>query len=317
MRARASVVPPAVAVPAGAPQQPPGMLYGQRAWALAVAAARRLPAGWLRRATLILVRLYRRLDRRRRRVVERNLAPLLGRAAPDRATELFDEFALKLADLWRFEAGRFPADEFRELLGRDHLTAALAGNRGVLLVTIHLGNWELGATVLARFGRRLLVLTRPEPSSRFTEQRRAHRAALGIDTLVVGDAPFAVLDVIRHLNEAGLVALLVDRPEPSTAVPAEFLGQPILVSRAPAELARATGCLVLPVTIVRGNSGYRAEVLPPMDYDRRALNTAEARARFAGEILRAFEPAVRQHPTQWFHFVDVWNTEAAPPTPRT
>lgn len=286
----------------------PSRLYGPQLWFLAVSLARVCPAPILRLLATSAARLYGRLDRARFEIVARNLAPATqgNAAARDQARALFHEFGRKLVDLWRFEAGRVGPDDLGDLRGRHHLEAALASGRGVLLVTLHLGNWELGATALARFGKRLLVLTRAEPGGRFTEQRRAARARLGIDTLVVGDSPFAFVEVIRRLSEGGLVALLIDRPDAATAVETRFLGRSIDVSRAPAELARAAACTVLPVTIVRVGSGYRAEVLPPVPHDRRALGSASARAQFAGEILRAFEPSVRQHPEQWFHFVPIW-----------
>lgn len=286
---------------------PPGV-YGPRLWAVAVGFCRGWPAGagllrWLLRRA---VGAYRWCDGRRRRVVESNLAPVVGEAAPAVARRLYNAFADKLVDLWRFEAGCLGADAPADLRGRGHFEAAMASGRGVLLVTIHLGNWELGATVLARFGRRLLVITQAEPGDRFTEQRESARAAQGVDTLVVGENPFAFVEVIRRLAEGGLVALLIDRPAASTAVRTTFLERPFEVSKAPAELARASGCVVVPVLVVRGREGYVAEMLAPVEYDRRALGSPEARAAFAGEILRAFEPAVRQHPEQWFHFVPVW-----------
>ena len=37
--------------------------------------------------------------------------------------------------------------------------------------------------------------------------------------------------------------------------------------------------------------------------------TATARIQLTQEILRAFEPAIRQHLTQWFHFVPIWPDE--------
>jgi lauroyl/myristoyl acyltransferase len=46
--------------------------------------------------------------------------------------------------------------------------------------------------------------------------------------------------------------------------------------------------------------------LPQLPYDRRALGERAARIAFTQEILRVFEPLIRQHPEQWFHFVPVW-----------
>ncbi len=289
----------------------PSRLYGPRLWAVAVALTRWLPAGLLHALASTLAGVYRGLDPRRRAIVEANLRPVVGPVrAPAAARALFKAFAGKLVDLWRFEAGVLPASVFGELRGRQHLEAALATGRGVLLVTVHLGNWELGASVLAGFGRRLLVVTQAEPGDRFTARRREARAAQGIETLVVGENPLAFVEVIRRLTEGGLVALLADRPGPSTAATTTFLGCPFQVSRAPAELARAAGCVVLPVYIVQVPGGYLADVLPCLDYDRRTLGAGAERIRFAGEILRAFEPAVRQHPEQWFHFIPVWPPDA-------
>ena len=47
-----------------------------------------------------------------------------------------------------------------------------------------------------------------------------------------------------------------------------------------------------------------------MAYDRRALGNRQERLKFTQEITRAFEPAIRQHPEQWYHFVPIWPRSA-------
>ena len=123
---------------------------------------------------------------------------------------------------------------------------------------------------------------------------------------MVGEDPFAFVEVMRRLQDGGVVALLMDRPAAARAVEVEFFGRPCLASIAAAELARATGCVVLPVFVVREGDGHIARTLAPVEHDRRELGDRAARARFTGRILRAFEPAVRTFSTQWFHFVPVW-----------
>jgi lauroyl/myristoyl acyltransferase len=75
---------------------------------------------------------------------------------------------------------------------------------------------------------------------------------------------------------------------------------------AAAELARASGCALVGVTIVRTGAGYNAHVLPEIVYDRRALGNREARRELTQKIMRAFEPEIRQHLEQWHHFVPIW-----------
>jgi lauroyl/myristoyl acyltransferase len=49
--------------------------------------------------------------------------------------------------------------------------------------------------------------------------------------------------------------------------------------------------------------------LPEIVYDRTAIGNRDARIQLTQEILRAFEPVIRQHLDQWFHFVPVWPDE--------
>src|SRR2546427_11307878 len=116
---------------------------------------------------------------RRREVLIQNLLPVLNddrRAAEDGARKLFRNFALKLTELWRYEA-RLPIDElFAESTGWEHFLAAQKQNRGVLLLTPHLGNWEFGGPLLAKRGYELQVLTLAEPGHGLTGLRQVARA---------------------------------------------------------------------------------------------------------------------------------------------
>ena len=121
--------------------------------------------------------------------------------------------------------------------------------------------------------------------------------------------PFGFIEVIRKLESGATIALLLDRPPPSTAVPVELFGRPFAASMAAAELARASGCALIPVYIPRGEKNYSARVLPAIAYDRAALRDRAVRAELTQQIVRLFEPAIREHLDQWYHFVPVWSRE--------
>jgi len=289
----------------------PSSLYGARLWQTGLALTRLLPKFFLVALAKCSAAIYWRLAARRREIVIQNLLPVLNdrRLAARAARELFAEFTRKLADLWRYESGgafdRWPGD----WNGWEHFTTAHARGKGVLLVTPHLGNWEFGGEFLVEHGHKLLVLTQPEPDPRLTELRQLSRTRRGVETLVVGQDAFAFVDIIRRLQEGATVALLVDRPPAPTAVNVELFGKPFSASIAAAELARASGCAIVPAYIVRQRDGYLAHILPEITYDRAAIGNRAARIRLTQEILRAFEPAIRQHLTQWFHFVPIWPDE--------
>jgi uncharacterized protein len=293
----------------------PSRLYSSVAWQLGCTLARWLPESLLHGLAILAASLFRVLRPARFHIVAQNLQPALNHdpvAARAMARQLFRNFGLKIAHLWAYEAGRPIAHHVGHLEGRDRFFAALQSGRGVLLVSPHLGNWEYGAPLLAQHGIKLMAVTMEEPSPRLTELRRNSRRRWGIETIVIQRDPFAFLEVLRQLESGAAVALLVDRPPAATAVPITLFGRVLEASLAPAELARASGCIVLPVYVIHRQQGYHAAVLPEITYDRRALRQLEARRAFTQEIMRAFEPIIRDHPDQWYHFVPIWRSAATP-----
>jgi predicted RND superfamily exporter protein/lauroyl/myristoyl acyltransferase len=292
-----------------APLSAPSSLYRARVWGHCMAVANRLPQGiayWLSRRA---ADLYWLLAPRRRRVVIENLLPACeGNAAAARleARKLFHQFGVKLVDLWRFEAGRSIEALLGATTGAELVAQLRAQNRGALLLTPHLGNWEFGGPSLTRQGLKLQVITLHEPGERFTEMRQRARERWNIETLVIGKDAFAFVEIIRRLEAGAVIAMLVDRPPPPTAVTVELFGRPFAASVAAAELARASGCALIPVYIPRVNGKYSAHMLPPVNYDRASLRDPRARQQLTQELMRVFEPLIRQHLDQWFHFVPVW-----------
>lgn len=288
----------------------PSSLYRAELWRAGLWIARALPRGTCLRLSRWGAGLYWRLAPHRRQVVRQNLLPALGHdeaKAAAVARRLVDRFAVKLVDLWRYESGLPIEDLFGRTSGWEHLEACLNKEHGVLLLTPHLGNWEFGGPWLARRGVPLHVITLAEPGKNLTQLRRQSRARWNIDTLVIRNDPFAFLEVIRKLEAGAVVALLIDRPPVPTAIDVTLFGRPFPASIAAAELARATGCTLLPVYLPSAGDGYEAHILPPVPYDRASLRDREARRHLTQEILRRFEPVISRHPDQWYHFVPIWN----------
>jgi lauroyl/myristoyl acyltransferase len=99
---------------------------------------------------------------------------------------------------------------------------------------------------------------------------------------------------------------LMDRPPAAGATTIELFGRPFCASISAAELARASGCVLLPVLLPRAGPGYAAQIFPAIDYDRRSLGNSEERRQLTQRIMTAFQPAIREYLDQWYHFVPIW-----------
>jgi KDO2-lipid IV(A) lauroyltransferase len=198
-------------------------------------------------------------------------------------------------------------DEWR---GLEHLAAARAQGRGTIVVTAHLGHWEMGGTVLAMRGFPMTVVTLDEPSSALTRWRDAHRRQLGIKTIAVGpERGFAFLEMREALQRNEAVAMLVDRPYAGSGQPVDFFGARAAFSTAPALLAHHTGAAVLPAFVLfnaRRRYVSLAEPIVPMATAPHVRAVLEENTQ---RIARIFEAIVRQHPEQWFNYVPIWPAE--------
>jgi KDO2-lipid IV(A) lauroyltransferase len=196
--------------------------------------------------------------------------------------------------------------------GEANLAAALAPGNGVIVVTGHLGHWELGGLMLARLGLPLTVVTLEEPSSELTRWREACRRQLGIKTITVGPAhPFAFVEMMQTLRRNELVAMLVDRPSAGSGTCVDLFGHKTAFSSAPALLAQHTGASVLPAFVLHdGQGGYRTMAEPPIPMEIGGDPHATVPAN-TQRIATIFEGIIRRHPEQWFNYVPIWQKDEA------
>ena len=291
----------------------PSSFYRVGLWRLGLAIVRVLPAWLVKGFCVTVAELHFRLGRQRREVVVQNLLPALSGNRPEAektARRLYRNFAAKLVDLWRVEGGAPVRDWLTEPAGLEIIRAARQRGHGILFITLHLGNWEHGGLLLAEAGIELTVLTLAEPDDELTKLRMASRERWKIQTLIIGTDSFAFLEVIKRLQAGAALAISLDRPPMRSGVPVELFGQAFEASAGAAELARASGCALIGVTIVRRRAGFAVKVLPEFTYDRQALGNREARRALTQQILRAFEPQIREDIDQWYQFVPIWPNKA-------
>lgn len=195
----------------------------------------------------------------------------------------------------------FEPDESWAVYERAH-----AKGRGVILVTGHLGNWELGAAYLAARGVPLDVIARRMSNPLFDEYLTGTRSRFGM--VVVHDSD-AVRRTPRSLREGRSVAFVSDQGVKglaSTYVP--FFGRPAKTPRGPAVLALRLGVPVVFVAVVRQpNLKYRM-ILEPVDVvdtGNREHDVDDIVARFTKQLERH----VRAVPEQYFWHHRRWRRQ--------
>ena len=250
-----------------------------------------------------------------RSALRENLRALTGKtggALDALCADNVSHFSRMLADY--FHCGTGDPTRANELLhewrGFEHFENARARGKGIVLVTAHLGNWELGGTLLALRGLPMTVITLEEPSTDHTRGRDQSRQRLGIKTITVGPGhDFAFVEMIQVLRRNEILAMLVDRPYAGTGSNVRFCERAKEFSSAPALLWQHTGAAVVPAFVLLESGGrYISFADAPLDFksheDKRAALVENTQ-----RLATHFETIIRKHPEQWYNYVPIWNSD--------
>lgn len=230
-------------------------------------------------------------------------------ALRQRALATYRSYARDVIDFIR--GLRLSREEARDLFlfdNRETVDELLHAGRGMLLVSAHHGNWEMGGILLRRaYDYPLSVLAMTEASPEANRLRDTIRQTLGIDTISVRQSMDTALQIRRKLSEGQLVALLVDRHVGRDRVPVTLFERQALFLRTPALMAYLTGAPLVPVSLERRDDGrflvhLGAPIFVGRDGDRETL-VQNATQR----VAEAIEARVRARPELWYQFYRYWD----------
>ena len=190
--------------------------------------------------------------------------------------------------------------------GFDHLQKAHEAGKGCLLVTGHLGFFELGGLVMRQLGFPMTALTLPEPSTELTKWRADFRGRWGVKTIVVGNDNFSVIQIVRALNDGAFVASLIDRPYDGTGTEVQLPHGKILFSTAPVLIALLAGCPIIPVGVTLQHDGkYRIEAHEAIHPHWLPEGKKETLIYYTREIAASLVPMFVKAPEQWYHYSEL------------
>lgn len=249
-----------------------------------------------------------------REAILENHAALLGlppwrREVESSALAMLGHHSRSWIDLLRFSA-RPPTDldaVVPSRVGTEHLVSARDAGRGAILLTAHVGNFEIGGFFLGELGLKVAVVYLSDPSPVVERDRKAARDRLGIRSLQM-KSDFSAVKILRSLEEGYFVAIQGDRDYSGTGRTLPFLGRNVSFPVGPFRIAAASGVPLLPVFVLRQEDGsYRTVVEAPIRVEAASRGEREAAERSAMmKFVAILERTVRENGEQWFMFSRFW-----------
>lgn len=195
--------------------------------------------------------------------------------------------------------------------GIEHWNALTGRAGGFILLTGHLGNWEIGSMLPSGSERRTIHVVREgemDPKAQaFVRELLAKRIDGPYVTHFASDDASLGIALLDALREGHIVALQGDRPRTQgKALPMTLFGRPFELPVGPFALARLAGVPILPAFTLRSaRKDYRVVFRPPITVEPAGDRNAALDAA-AGEVARTLETMIRCEPYQWFCFRELW-----------
>jgi KDO2-lipid IV(A) lauroyltransferase len=191
---------------------------------------------------------------------------------------------------------------------RKVLQAAASRGRGVVIVTAHVGNWELFGMSMGRCGiTKANTVARETSDPRVTALLDQFRAASGVRSIWRGRNG-AAKELLRSLRCGEMLGILIDQDTRVQSVFVPFFGRPAATPRAAADLALRTGAAVVCGFCQRAANGRYRIWMQELTFQPSDDREADVRLLTAA-MTRQIEEAIRRAPEQWVWMHRRWKTQ--------
>jgi KDO2-lipid IV(A) lauroyltransferase len=219
--------------------------------------------------------------------------------------ETFQYLARSIFDLYHYNQN---LETVKRLIVLDPTTQLLVrrpefGDRGLMIVGLHISNFDLVLQTLCQLGLRMIVLTIPNPQGgRRMEFEMRRRVGMNIMPASVDTFRTA----LKHLQKGGVVLTGIDRPAPEAGTRPQFFGRPAELPTHHIFLAaKARVPVMIIATSLQPDGKYHISTSDLIEMDHHS-DREKGMILNAEKVLRIAESFIRQVPQQWLMSLPVW-----------
>ena len=265
----------------------------------------------IRYSSQILAFIFFRILRIRRKVVITNLSKAFPELNPQAIKQLaqknYRSAAISFLEIFNFK--NFVKEEIHSLIlpeGIEVVKSKLDEGKGLILLTAHIGNWELGAIAAGVYlNESIKVLIKKQKNPYVKNWLKDTRERFGNKQISVGiKSARELITVIRNNEMVGIVG---DQRGPRTeGLRVEFFGQQTSTFIGTASIAIKTKCPVVVIFCIRQPNFKYKFVIEELNYKTELSNKEELIKSFNQMYMKKLESIIRKYPDQWLWMHDIW-----------
>lgn len=224
------------------------------------------------------------------------------------ARRVFRNFGLYLVDFFRMPQLTEEAINKRvKVINMCNADKVLKQNKGAVLVTCHIGNWEMGGVVIAMMGYNISAVALNHKHKNINDFFIKQREEKGLKVITMKSV---MKRCVSTLQKKGMLALVGDRDFTNNGIILNFFGVPTSIPKGPAMLSIKTDSPIIPGIFVRdGKYNYKLIIDEPI-YPQEIPGAShdELIKGLTEKFLVNMERFIRTYPDQWLVFRKFWET---------
>ena len=192
-----------------------------------------------------------------------------------------------------------------KLENTDKIRYCLEKGKGVILLTAHFGNWEISSLAVSLNGYTMSVFAREQKYKRLNNLLNEFRQSTGCRVITKG---FSVKDIIKTLNNNGIVGMLSDQDAGANGIFINFFNRPASTAQGAIAFSSKTEAEILPSFIRRvGTDKHIARAGDPFELVNTGNKERDTKENLQ-KITDILEDYVRKFPEQWLWSHKRWKS---------
>jgi len=254
--------------------------------------------------------LYRSV-RRRRQIALKNLKMALGDELEAEelkriARRSFQNMGKTMAEF--LKASGYSRERLLRMFqidGVENYHRAMKSGKGMIVVSAHIGNWELGFQIVAILAGGALGIVQKFKYHRLDKLINSYRTRHGVDVIERGTA---VRPILKLLKQGKCVALMGDQNAGDGGVFVDFFGIPASTAKGPVAFAMKSGAPIVCTFDARlKNDSHLITISKPMEMQVSGDLETDIQINTA-RVTKQIENIVRKYPCQWLWMHNRWKT---------
>ncbi|MBW2038976.1 MAG: hypothetical protein JRI46_05170 [Deltaproteobacteria bacterium] len=273
---------------------------------------RLIPLSWVYPLSRTLAQLGRIGLGRRKKIALANLRLVFGKRKDEQEIQAIYQGCLTNTVISFLELLKFcflPAEVVKkriEIVGKENLDEALKKGKGIVAISVHLGNFPLICFKLALEGYPFAVIAK-NPKNRYLTGLFNHcRDKVGIGFIDGGKRRTAAQGSLQQLRQGGVLLVQLDQNPPYKEIMVDFFGYPVPSFKGPVVLAMRTGASILP-TFILADRDWRHKMIIERPFPLEITGDKEQDvARNLALLMKLTEGYIERFPEQWWWWHRRW-----------